>query len=154
MSDLSRRGFLGSMGAVALGFMFRGKGGQLVEQPLVPNQAPSAVDIIARPQVGFRAEHVVVAAAIAPLFVIEDIKIGDFSQIAQASPLPAAAFSADAMSGVDMGAVAPDMEIRFRVRYVGKDPRGARFYASIIGSVVDGRGRAVLPIDSGVPIVA
>lgn len=154
MSDLNRRGFLGSMGAVALGFLFRGKNDKLVETPLRPEQAPSAVDIIARPQVGFRAERVVVAAAIAPLFVIEDIKIGDFSQIAQSSPLSAAAFSADAMSGVDMGAVAPGMEIRFRVRYVGKDPRGARFQAAIVGSFVDGRGRAVLPIDSGVPIVA
>jgi len=134
------------MGAVALGLLFRGKGGDLVEEPSKPEQLPSAVDVVARPQYAFFPECIAVPAAIAPLFVIEDIMIGAASQFAA---------SADAMSpALLMEAAAHGSEIRFRVRYVGDDPRGARFYALIIGRLADSRGKAILPIDSGVAIVA
>ena len=156
MSEISRRGFLGGMGAVALGLLFRSKAspGKIVTEPEHPKQAPSAIDIVARPQRAFRPERLVVPVAIAPLFVFEHIMIGSSHQFAQVGAISASMFSVDARETfVGMDAAASDMEVRFRVRYVGDDPRGARFQAALFGTSVDG-GRCVLPIDSGVAIVA
>ena len=59
-----------------------------------------------------------------------------------------------ARAALALDAVSPGVEIRFRVRYVGSDPRGARFQAAMIGtSARDNSRQLVLPIDSGVAIV-
>ena len=85
-------------------------------------------------------------------WVIEDITIGSHRQIAD--EIPGDMFSSSAVDSlITMDTAAPGTQIRFRVRYVGEDPRGARFTAALVGTDVDGR-RCVLPIDSGGPIVA
>jgi hypothetical protein len=89
------------------------------------------------------------------LFVIEEIKIGGASQLVGGGGISAEMFSPEMVdAAVRLDAAIAGTEIRFRVRYVGKDPRGARFTAALFGRSVDHGGRLVLPIDSGVPIVA
>lgn len=49
--------------------------------------------ITARPQVTFRPDRLVVAAAIAEFFLIDDLKIGKNSQLTSGDSIPAEAFS-------------------------------------------------------------
>lgn len=49
--------------------------------------------ITARPQVAFRPDRLVVAAAIAEFFLIDDLKIGKDSQLISGDSIPAEAFS-------------------------------------------------------------
>ena len=87
--------------------------------------------------------------------MIEDIKIGHASQFVGEGGISARMFSTDMTDApLHLEAAAPGIEIRFRVRYVGDDPRGARFTAALLGRGVDGNGRCVLPIDSGCAIVS
>ncbi len=161
--SLTRRSFLAGLGSVSVGLLFRrhldrvldSLEQELVDEPQVLDQAPSAAEIVVSPQLTFRPERLVVSAAVAPLFVIEDIRVGDASQFARASSISAAAF-APAEQGVPLAldVAGPGTEIRFRVRYVGSDPLGARFQAALVGKSVDGRGRLMLPIDSGCAIVS
>ena len=162
--EITRRSFLAGLGSVSVGLLFWRKldavldslERDLVAEQQAPDQQPSAAEIVVRSEIAFRPERLVVAVAIARLFTIENIVIGNVSQFAQpqAGPLPAEMFSADSLENfVGLGVAAPGMEIRFRVRYVGSDPRGARFIAALFGTTVDGGSRRVLPIDSGCAIV-
>lgn len=148
---MNRREAIKGLGFLGLGFLFRGVGGKLVREPTTPAQLPSAVNVDIEPQIAFRAERLVVSDHCARDFVIEDIRIGDASQMsARDTPIPAEVFSsADFTPGLALDAAGPGTRIRFRVRYVGKNPEGQRFIGALYGSVVDGR-RMVLPIDSGV----
>jgi hypothetical protein len=91
-------------------------------------------------------------------FVIEDITIGNVAQLAAGGVVPGDMFAVgapDAMVSLDAAGAAS--EIRFRVRYTGDRPEGEVFTATMIGTSFDEHGRArmsVLPISSGVPIVA
>lgn len=162
--DLTRRSFLAGLGSVSVGLLFARKLDRVLEsleRDLVaeqqsPGQLPSAAEIVVQPQTGFRPDHLVIPIAIASLFVIEDIWIGQASQFVGNGGLSAQLFSSDAINPpLNLDAAMPGMEIRFRVRYVGDDPRGARFTAALTGPSVDGsRGRRVLPIDSGCAIVS
>ena len=159
--ELTRRSFLAGLGSVTVGLLFARKldavldslERDLVAEQQTANQEPCAADIVVQPQMAFRADRLVVPSAIAPLFVIEDICIGGASQFA-GSGISAELFDPSTIdSGLRMDTAGPATAIRFRVRYIGKDPRGARFTAALLGRSVDG-GRLILPIDSGVPIVA
>lgn len=161
--ELTRRSFLAGLGSVTVGLLFARKldavldslERDLVAEQQTANQQPCAAEIIVQPQMAFRADRLVVSSAIAPLFVIEDIQIGCSSQFASTTGISAELFDPSTIdSALRMDAAAPGTTIRFRVRYVGKDPRGARFQAALLGRSVDGSGRLILPIDSGVPIVA
>ena len=160
--EMTRRSFLAGIGSVTVGLLFARKldavldslERDLVAEQQAADQQPCAADIVVQPQMAFRADRLIVSSSIAPLFVIEDIQIGGASQFAATSGISAELFDPSTIdSGLRMDTAAPGTSIRFRVRYVGKDPRGARFTAALLGRSVDG-GRLVLPIDSGVPIVA
>lgn len=161
--ELTRRSFLAGMGAVSVGLLFHRKLDRVLEsleQDLVaeqqaPDQQPSAAEIVVSSDVSFRPQRLVVPMAIAPLFVIEDIRINHVSQFVGDAAIPAGFFAPDAVdSFVGLDVAAPCTEIRFRVRYVGSDPRGARFIAALIGRGVDGGGLRILPIASHVAIVS
>ena len=161
--DLTRRSFLAGLGSVSVGLLFARKLDRvldslerdLVAEQQTPDQLPSAAEIVVVPDVAFRAQRLVIPVAVASLFVIEDIRIGAASQFASSvGGIPAEVFSPNTIdSALKVDATAAGTEIRFRVRYVGSDPRGARFTAALLGTAVDG-GRHVLPIDSGCAIVA
>lgn len=161
--DLTRRSFLAGLGSVSVGLLFARKLDRVLEslerdlvaEQQAPDQLPSAAEIVVQPQTTFRPERLVIPITIAALFVIEDIRIGQASQFVGAGGLSAQLFASDAINPpLHLDAAMPGIDIRFRVRYVGDDPRGARFTAALIGTGVDGRGRLVLPIDSGCAIVS
>ena len=161
---ITRRSFLAGLGSVSVGLLFRRKldavlesleRDQLSDEPSAPDQLPSAAEIVVCPQATFLPQRLVVAAAIAPVFVIEDIRIGAVSQVVHDAAISAEIFTANAANALLRLDVAPvGTEIRFRVRYVGSDPAGARFTAALIGRGIDGGGTLVLPVDSGGPIVS
>lgn len=160
---LTRRSFLAGLGSVSVGLLFRKQldsvlnslERDLADEPQTPEQRPSVAEIRVMPQMAFRPERLIVSAAIAHLFVIEDICIGGETQLAEAGAIPAEIFTATSPdAAITMASTGPGTEIRFRVRYIGDDPRGARFQAAMIGRGVDGPARMVLPIDSGCEIVA
>jgi len=160
--EITRRSFLAGLGSVSVGLLFARKldcvleslERDLVAEQQTPDQLPSAAEIVVSTDVAFRAERLVIPVAIAPLFVIEDIRIGAASQFAcNVGGIPASMFSPNTIdSALQLDAAAAGTEIRFRVRYVGSDSQGARFTAALLGTAVDG-GRCVLPIDSGCAIV-
>jgi hypothetical protein len=162
---ITRRSFFAGLGAVSVGLLFRRRldavleslEQDLVDEPVVPDQPPAAAEIIVLPQAAFRAEHLVVASAIASSFVLENIYIGGRPQLAAGgSAVPAELFTASALdSAFRLETASAQTEIRFRVRYVGSNPAGARFLAALIGRSTDGPDcRLVLPIDSGCSITA
>ena len=126
----------------------------LVEEPQVADQLPSAVDIVVSVVSAFRPERLVVNPQIARKFVIEDIMVGSTSQLVATPGIPAEIFSASSTPSMVLSTVMPGLDMRFRVRYVGDDPAGERFMAALIGTVVDTRSMTILPVDSGGPIVA
>ena len=160
--ELTRRSFLAGLGSVTVGLLFARKldavleslERDLVAEQQTPDQLPSAAEIVVQPQTAFRPERLVVPIAIAELFVIENITIGHASQFVGEGGISARMFAPDTDTLLHLEAAAPGVEIRFRVRYVGDDPRGARFTAALIGRGVDSRGSLVLPIDSGCAIVS
>ena len=161
--EITRRSFLAGLGSVTVGLLFARKldavleslERDLVAEQQTPDQLPSAAEIVVQPQMAFRPERLVVPIAIAELFVIEDIKIGHASQFVGEGGISARMFATHMTdTSLYLDAAAPGIEIRFRVRYVGNDPRGARFTAALIGRGVDSNGRCVLPIDSGCAIVS
>lgn len=157
---ITRRSFLAGLGSVSVGLLFRRRldavleslEQDLVDEPVVAGQAPSAAEIVVVPQVAFRPDRIFVSRP--ECWVIEDIHIGRVSQLVGA--VPAEVFGGHAIGGyVNLSSAAPNTEIRFRVRYVGEDPAGAVFQAAMIGSSTDGlHDRLVLPITSIDPIVA
>ena len=162
--ELTRRSFLAGLGSVSVGLLFWRKLDQVLEslerdlvaEQQAPDQQPAAAEIVVVTDAAFRTERLVIPMDVAPLFVIEDIRIGTLSQfMSGVGPIPADVFSSNAHDTLMLLDAAPaGTEIRFRVRYVGADPRGARFTAALIGTGVGGGGgRCVLPIDSGVAIV-
>jgi hypothetical protein len=159
---ITRRSFLAGLGSVSIGLLFQRKldrvlkslESELVDEPQAADQLPSAAEIVVQPQAAFRPERLVVPFEIAPLFVIENIQIGGASQFAGESAISAEMFSRTSPDvGLMLDMAGAGTEIRFRVRYVGSDPRGARFCAALIGTGIDG-GRWILPIDSGCVIAS
>ena len=160
--ELTRRSFLAGLGSVTVGLLFARKLDAVLEslerdfvaEQQSPEQPPSAVEIVVQPAAAFCPDRLVVPIAIAHLFVIEDIRIDRVSQFAGDGGVPAALFSSAAEdTAVRLDAMQPGTAMTFRVRYVGTDPRGARFTAAMTGWSVERDRRLVLPIDSGCAIV-
>lgn len=87
-------------------------------------------------------------------WVIEDITIGKQSQFLAGDGVPAELFRSDSVdTAMTMDVAGPGAEIKFRVRYVGKEPEGAIFRGALMGHTMDGR-MAVLPILSPMRIAA
>lgn len=163
---ITRRFFFKGLGAVSVGLLFRRQldtvinslERDLVDEPVVPGQQPSAAEISVVPQTAFQAERLVVASTIATSFMIENISIGGRLQLMNDNGVPAELFTATTQDSVlRLEAAAPGTEIRFRVRYIGSDPVGVRFIGALLGSSSDSSGhrqRQILPIDSGCAITA
>jgi hypothetical protein len=162
---ITRRSFLAGLGSVSVGLLFRRQldavlqslERELVDEPQAPGQVPSAVDVVVRPQAEFRPRRLVVPGALASLFVLEEISVGSRSR-QESWPVQASAglFSAGCLDApqLELGEAGPGTEIRFRVCYVGSDPAGARFLASLLGRSRDSSQMMILPVDSGCAIVA
>lgn len=164
---ITRRSFFTGLGAVTVGLLFHrhldavleSLEQDLVTEPVVPDQRPSAAEIIVIPQTTFRAERLMVVSTIAASFVIENIYVGGHPQLAAMTEIPAALFTLTALDAamLRLESATPTTEIRFRVRYIGNNPAGERFLATLIGTSVDSAGhkqQQLLPIDSGCAITA
>ena len=139
---LTRRSFLVGLGSVSVGLLFRRQldavleslERDLVEEPVVPDQPPSAAEIIVLPQLAFRPKQLVVPSTIAAAFVLENIFINGQPQFMKNGGIPAELFTPSATTEALYLATAPPWsEIRFRIRYVGSDPNGQRFFACLSG---------------------
>ena len=164
---ITRRSFFAGLGAVTVGLLFRRQldavlnslEQDLVTEPVRPDQRPSAAEIIVVPQTTFRAEQLVVVSTIATSFVIENIYVDGHPQLTTRTEIPAALFTLTALdaTALRLESAAPATEIRFRIRYVGSNPAGERFLATLIGTSVNSAGQKqqqLLPIDSGCAITA
>ena len=102
---ISRRSFFTGLGAVTVGLLFHrhldavleSLEQDLVAEPVVPDQQPSAAEIIVMPQTTFRAEQLVVVSTIAASFMIENIYVGGKPQLAAMIEIPVALFTLTAL---------------------------------------------------------
>lgn len=98
--------------------------------------AAATASITTRPQVLFRAERLVIGNAIAPSFLVNDLKIGKNSQFVNAGSLPGEAFS-NLSVGVtlkmDTAQVGNDIVINVTNTSAG----ALRFVAALMGSAVE-----------------
>lgn len=109
--------------------------------PIQPNQT---AQIVARPQiVAFRPERFFISGAGTPGgaadWVVQDIRIGTRSQLAQAGELPGEMFATGAIDAyVSFETAQISMDVTIIVRYVGTVEAGVPFFASMIGTTADG----------------
>ncbi len=163
---ITRRGLIQGMGGFGLLALFRPRFNPslLVELPEEISEEdiieeyhtnPAAIDMTSMVQMAFRPQRIIVPQNIAHLWVIENIIIGNASQIAEIGvSLPAEAFSLNAIDNdVLMDAIVPGMEFKMRVRRSGpvnlKNPPEI-FQAAIMGHSIEGerRRQMILPISS------
>lgn len=98
-----------------------------------PNQS---AQITARPQrVAFRPVRLVIPASIASDFVVQDIRIGSRSQLSRGVDIPGNMFASNAIDAfVRFETVQTTMDVVMVVTYVGSNPEGEPFNASLIGT--------------------
>jgi len=92
-----------------------------------------AVDVVSRPQIVFRGERLVVPTGTASLFSLIDVKVGNRSQLANSTALPAQVFTETAVGvrlALDTAVVAQDIAIT--VENISSD--NATFMAALIGT--------------------
>jgi hypothetical protein len=93
-----------------------------------------AIDVISRPQIVFRGERLVVpSVTVAPNFSLIDIKVGNRSQLANSTSLPAQTFQENAVGvrlALDTATVA--MDIALVVENITSDNQ--TFMAALIGT--------------------
>jgi len=211
--SLNRRELLkGGAAGFLIGFLFRGRAGDLVAEPEVADQPPSAITITTVPQRAFRPERLVIAGTVVGKQIvpdtrfepcaaceerwaargddddayceacddlggrvvetgemverdvtrvpwsIEDISIGDASQLATSGAIPGDLFAATALDNYMMlDAAREGQPIRIVVRYTGDDPGGEMFHAALIGTVIGDDGvprKEILSVRSERRIVA
>ena len=94
-----------------------------------------AIDVISRPQIVFRGERLVVPSSIAADFALIDIKVGNRSQLANSTALPAQVFQENAVGvrlALDTAVVAQD--IALIVENVSAMGSAETFIAALIGT--------------------
>lgn len=97
--------------------------------------AGSSQVVSARPQVLFRPTRLVIPTAVAPLFSVDDIKIGNRSQLVAAGPVPAEAFSPSAFNTpLRMDTCQVSMEIILQISNLSAAPTD--FRAAMFGDAV------------------
>ena len=95
----------------------------------------ASVVVSARPQVLFRPTRLVIPSAIASLFSLDDIKIGNRSQLIAAGPVPGEAFSSTAVNTpLRMDTCQVSMEIILQCANVSSG--AADFRAAMFGDAV------------------
>jgi hypothetical protein len=103
---------------------------------VLPGQS---VQIVMRPQLGpFRPQRIVIGGANPAVWLIEDIRVGNRSQMPQGQgPLSGALFGPQGVDGqpveIDFEVVQTAMDFAMTVRYVGDTPDGQEFRAAVIG---------------------
>lgn len=96
----------------------------------------TTVDIFSRPQVIFQPQRLTVVSSIASNFQINDIRVGQKSQLINSEPLPAETFTQDAVGIVlRMDTAKVSQDIVLRVTNVGLV--NSPFSGSLIGEIVE-----------------
>ena len=102
----------------------------------IPTPIPGgAIDVVSRPQIVFRGERLVVPSSIASFFALIDIKVGNRSQLANSTALPAQVFQENAVGvrlALDTAVVAQD--IALIVENVSASGSAETFIAALIGT--------------------
>ena len=114
---------------------------------LVP--AGNAARITARVQSTIQIQRLMVPDAIAPMFMIRDIRVGRESQIADAPGDLFAVSNPDVFMNMDSAEAGVDIVVD--VEYVGDDPDGLFFLGAFMGRTPEGSVMTI-PIQSSVPI--
>lgn len=106
---------------------------------VLPNQT---VQMTTRPQHGlFYVDRLIVPTAVAPHFVINDIIIGNRTQMAQPAAIPADLFAASTPDAfVSFGPVQTAMDITIVATCVSDNPEGVVFHAALLGRIGDATG--------------
>ena len=97
----------------------------------------TTAQVTARPQgIAFRPERVIIGNVPAD-WVVNDIKVGNESQLAQSGDLPGEMFSATTVDGfVTFRTVQSAMDFVMQVTYIGDNPKGEAFLCGVIGAEV------------------
>lgn len=104
--------------------------------PVLPNQT---VHMTARPQRGvFQIDRLIVPPDVAPHFVINDIIIGNRTQMAQADPIPANFFGSMQDAFVSFGPAQIAMDISIQATCISDNPEGVIFRAAFLGRIISG----------------
>lgn len=99
--------------------------------------AGTSTTVTARPQtIAFKPQRVTVPATIAPDFTIEDIKVGNKSQLAQSGSLPAEAFTQTSF-GVEMDMDTVQTSQDFVIQLTNISGANRTFRAAIFGRSAD-----------------
>jgi hypothetical protein len=97
--------------------------------------AGANVQIISRPQVTFRPERLVIAGAIAPSFLLNDLKVGKNSQLVNSAALPGDAFAPTAFGvRLRMDTAQISMDVVLDVTNISAG--ALRFNAALFGKAV------------------
>jgi hypothetical protein len=103
--------------------------------PVYPSQS---AQITIRPQRGpFRPQRIVIGGANPADWLIDDIRVGNRSQMGGRGPLDGAAFGPQGIDGepldLDLEVIQTAMDFWMIVRYIGTNPLGEEFRAMIVG---------------------
>lgn len=100
--------------------------------------AAGSATITARPQTfAFKPERLFIPATVGPSFTIQDIKVGNVSQLVQSGDLPAEAFSQTSFGiEMDMDTVQTSQDFIVQVTNIGGSPR--TFRALVLGRSANG----------------
>lgn len=100
------------------------------------NILPStSAQITARPQnVAFRPERIVIGGTPGD-WIVNDIKVGNQSQLSQSGDLPGEMFSATMVDGfISFGTVQTAMDFVIQVTFIGDSEGGAPFFCGVLGT--------------------
>lgn len=147
---LTRRAFFKGMLATAAALALRRQLDGVIDSLWEEHEldAASEMDVLVTPQIPFRPRRLVVSTECAADFVITHMRVDRVEHAYCA--VPAALFTAPNPYdvGLALPVLAPARSLSVGVRYVGSDPDGARFIATMIGdAMTEGRLRTmVLPL--------
>ena len=98
--------------------------------------AGASATLTQRPQIIFRPERIVVPAAVAAFFQINDVRVGKNSQLVSAGAIPAATFAETAFGvRLKMDTVQISQDLILQVTNI--DVAARRFLAAMIGESVE-----------------
>ncbi len=100
------------------------------------NILPStSAQITARPQnVAFRPERIVIGGSPGD-WIVNDIKVGNQSQLSQSGDLPGEMFSSTMVDGfISFGTVQTAMDFVIQVTFIGDSEGGAPFFCGVLGT--------------------
>ena len=94
--------------------------------------AGATVNVTTQPQTVFKPLRLVVAATIAPLFVLTDIRVGNVSQLPSATENPCESFIAGGFGiGLSLDTVSPAIDLSLQIRNISQNV--ATFRATFFG---------------------